>query len=162
MDDNETSREVLLRMMRACECQAEAVASAPEALEALRCASTNGEPIDTVIIDRHMPGIDGRELGSWIKRDPLLENSNLLMMGSVTGRSEAPDLRRQGFLGYLTKPVKSSQLFRALLAVGDGGSVEDACLARHEGPDVAIPDAVGRGARILAAEDNPTNQLVIS
>lgn len=56
-------------------CGAEPVSasSANEALALMRQACVSGRPYEVALLDHQMPGIDGKELGSMIVKDPELE-----------------------------------------------------------------------------------------
>jgi CheY-like chemotaxis protein/HPt (histidine-containing phosphotransfer) domain-containing protein len=73
-------------------------------------------------------------------------------------------LRRIGFAGSLNKPIRPSQLFDALVAatahhVPEAAEVAEVLSETH-GPSEAAP--AGRRLRILVAEDNRVNQVVIA
>jgi CheY-like chemotaxis protein/HPt (histidine-containing phosphotransfer) domain-containing protein len=107
-----------------------------------------------------MPEIDGAELGRRIKEAPELHRTRLIMMTSVGQRGDAPYFRQMGFSGYLTKPVRKSQLRECLnLVMGRKEPPDDAhaeaIVTRH-----TVAEAVKHRTRILLAEDNITNQKV--
>jgi two-component system, sensor histidine kinase and response regulator len=75
----------------------------------------------------------------------------ILLTGSGEDRAAA---RRAGIRHILTKPVRRDQLLEAIAAAVGPAPASPAPAAAPERPDVA-------GARVLIAEDNPVNQLVI-
>ncbi|RME42827.1 MAG: response regulator, partial [Chloroflexi bacterium] len=108
------------------------------------------------ILDMHMPDMDGLMLAAEIRqyRDP--ESLPLVMLTSVGGRrQEARDL---GFAAYLTKPIKPSQLYNALVSIfaGQPVRVRESVTRSHLDPQMAQR----RPLRILLAEDNAVNQKV--
>ncbi|MEI7672616.1 MAG: response regulator, partial [Deltaproteobacteria bacterium] len=77
---------------------------------------------------------------------------------SLARRGDASILEQIGFAGYLTKPVRKSQLYDCLaLVLGRAaGNLPDAgIVTRH-----TVAEAAERGARILLAEDNIISQKV--
>src|SRR5215210_6622105 len=96
-------------------------------LEMLRSAAERDEPYDLVILDMQMPGMDGIELAQRIKAYPSISSAQLIMLSSV-GRSVAEEARRAGIADCLTKPVRQSQLFDAIVKAM-ASSVEDASLS---------------------------------
>ena len=105
-----------------------------------------------------MPGMDGRELGRRIKADPLLESTLMVAVTSLGRRGDAAILKQIGFAGYLTKPVRQSQLYDCIVLVLEraaGNSPENGIVTRH-----TVAEVAHRGARILLAEDNVINQRV--
>ncbi len=159
VDDNETSRRVLHAMLSACQCRHEEAADAKTAMGELRAAAQAGDPFEIAVVDMLMPEIDGESLGKMIKEDPSLKDTVLVMMTSLGRRGDAARLSEIGFTGYLTKPVKQSQLFGVLaMALGRGPADEpprDGIITRH-----TVAEDRRRRIRILLAEDNITNQKV--
>ena len=72
---------------------------------------TKGEPYKLIIIDRHMPGMDGFELAEYIKNDPRLSSSVMIMMTySDSFNIDLARINKLGIAGYLLKPVKRLDL----------------------------------------------------
>jgi PAS domain S-box-containing protein len=160
VDDNATNRRVIAGMLDAWGCRHTEVDGAGPALTALRAARAEGDPYRIAIVDMMMPEMDGEALGAAIKSDPVLADSELIMMTSMGSRGDAGRLEGIGFAAYLTKPVKQSQLFDCLMVVLSGRDKTGArstprIITRH-----ALAERDKRGVRILLAEDNPINQRV--
>ncbi|NLV40410.1 MAG: PAS domain S-box protein [Candidatus Hydrogenedentes bacterium] len=158
LDDNRTNRIVLSEQLEAWGVRHEEVADAQTALDRLRGAASSGDPFSLVITDMQMPAMNGEQFGEAVKAVPELRETRLIMMTSIGQRGDARRLRKSGFSAYLTKPVKQSDLYDCLASVlGTPGGGENAPLiTRHR-----LSEARRGRARILAAEDNPVNQLVI-
>jgi CheY-like chemotaxis protein len=62
VDDREVNRAILLEQLGSWRFGAEAVGSGREALAALRRAAAEGWAFDLVVLDFHMPGMDGGEV----------------------------------------------------------------------------------------------------
>ena len=88
MDDSENSRHVLMAMLDASGFQARAVSSGEEALTALAHASQSGQPIDLVLMDWRLPGINGIEASRRIKRNPTFSRIPEILMVSAFEREE--------------------------------------------------------------------------
>ena len=161
VDDNESNRFVLDKQLESWGIPHDEAVDGPSALTRLREAVDEDAPYDIAVLDFQMPGMDGVMLGEQIKSDPRIRNTDLIMMTSVGRRGDATRAREAGFAAYLTKPVKQSQFFECLV------SVARATIRPKEssiGPFVtrrSIVDERLKSARVLVAEDNPTNQLVI-
>ena len=107
-----------------------------------------------------MPGMDGEQLGRKIQQDPDLKAAHLVMLTSLGQLRDAIQLRELGIAACLTKPVRAKRLkslVETLLI--DGPTTE----ALQEAEAAAAPSADGdlSGLRVLVAEDNPTNLLVV-
>jgi len=118
-----------------------------------------GAPYDVVLLDAHMPEMDGLDLAAAIRQAPSLRGARLVMLTS-TGEYRVR-ARELGVGAYLTKPVRRARL---LEAVADAAGAEEPIVAPEavdellEPPVAAVP---ATAARVLVAEDNAVNQLVI-
>ena len=81
--------------------------SGPDAIEILR-----GQPVDVVVLDVRMPGMDGIETLRRIKEaHPLVE---VVMLTGHADLESALDGMRFGFFDYLTKPVQLPKLIEKI------------------------------------------------
>ena len=160
VDDNATNRHVLREQLKSWGCRFNEASSGEEALRKMRQGFDDNRPFNLAILDMQMPGMDGEALGRKIKQDPDLKNTILVLMTSRGKRGDAKRLEKIGFVGYLTKPVKQSQLYDCLVTVSglrNETALEQpmSIFTRH-----TICEKQQRTARILLAEDNITNQKV--
>ncbi len=157
VDDNATNREIITAQCAAWGIRAEQAINAPTALRMLHQAREAGDPFAVVIMDMQMPEMDGETLGRAIKADESLKDTLMVMMTSLGQRGDTRRLEAIGFAGYLTKPVRQSDLFDCLAMTIAGASQKEkkTIVTRH-----SIREMRRRAARILLAEDNITNQQV--
>jgi PAS domain S-box-containing protein len=150
VDDNATNREIVSRQTRSWGMEPVAVALPSEALALIE----NGERFDVAALDMLMPEMDGCELARRICRLPNGQELPLVLLTSLAGLPQARSADE--FSVQLTKPVRASQLYNALVSVFTGPELESAA------PDTAVGDEVieTSSLRILLAEDNPVNQKV--
>jgi CheY-like chemotaxis protein len=148
VDDNATNREIVETYLRSRDAVCETAESGAEALAVLHAAARVGEPFAVVVLDAHMPEMDGLDLAAAIRQAPSLRGARLVMLTSTGDHRERA--RELGIAGYLTKPVRRARLLQAVADV-----------AEPEAPAVPAEAAAVTGARILIAEDNEVNQLVI-
>jgi two-component system sensor histidine kinase/response regulator len=151
VDDNATNRFILAEMLGQWHMRPTTVANAAAAMEALESACRSGEPFTLVLLDAQMPEVDGFMLAERIHAHPDLAGATVMMLSSACQPLEARRCRELGLAAYLTKPIKQTELSRAILAAL--GSPE----ARPQPP--SPPRArQGRALRLLLAEDNLVNQ----
>ena len=160
VDDLDTNALLATTLLRSWGCRFAAAADGEAALAQMRDALREGDPYAVALLDKLMPGMDGVELGRRIKESPELRDTKLIMMTSHGERGDAARVTQVGFAGYLTKPLRQSQLRECLaLVLGRG----DSPTAAH-GPGLVTRHTVAelrkQRVRILLAEDNVTNQLV--
>ncbi len=163
VDDNDTNRRILNEQLRSWECHSEQAADGYTALKILRDAAESGDPIPLGILDMQMPEMDGAELAQKIKEDPTLANIKLVLLTSMGQRGDAQRMKEIGFAAYLTKPVRMTQLFDALVEVM-GRQMPVSGTSSPSAPPLvtqySIKEDKKRRVRILLAEDNPVNQKV--
>jgi signal transduction histidine kinase/DNA-binding response OmpR family regulator len=154
VDDNTTNRRILNELLTHWQMRPTTVDSGVAALGCMMHAAANGTPFPLVLVDVHMPGMDGFELAARIKHTPALASATIMMLSSADLIGEAARCRELGVAAFLTKPLRQSELLDAmLLALGSVTLVAPAT-GHHPPP----PDATTRTLRVLLAEDNAVNQ----
>src|SRR5262249_45628727 len=115
VDDNATNRRILTETLRHWHMQPTAVDNGAAALEVLERAQQEGRPFRLVLLDGHMPGMDGFALAERIRLNPDLGSAPIMMLPSG---GHADDIARCGALGisdYLLKPVTQSDLLDRIM-----------------------------------------------
>ncbi len=149
VDDHAVNREIIHNQVVAWGMRNGSAASGEEALAILRRAARAGDPYRIVLLDWHMPGMDGLELARTIQADDSIPEVQLIMLSS-TGID--PALVQEGAIAcFLQKPVRQQQLLDCLRQVLGEAQGDD-----HPG-HTEMPRFQGR---VLLAEDNPVNQEV--
>src|SRR5208337_2327893 len=125
VDDNAQAREILTDALRVFALRAESVSSGEDAVREIASADSE-DPYRLVLMDWHMPGMDGLEASRIIKRDDRLQHVPKIVMVTAFGRE---DIRGQaeeiGIDSYLLKPVSSSLLYDTLVDLFGMGGPED-------------------------------------
>jgi PAS domain S-box-containing protein len=148
VDDSATNREIVTRQAESWGMLVEAVENPIEALARVQ----SGESFEVAVLDMQMPGMDGLELARQLRRYRDERSLPLLLLTSIGHLAEARGAPEFG--AQLTKPVKASQLYDALVRV---------LTASQESGDAPAADAdrgraEGEGLRLLVAEDNAVNR----
>jgi len=161
VDDNKTNLRLLVELLGRWGCKTTTAANGQEALDLLHDpdGTTN---FDLAILDFSMPVMDGAALAAAIRSNPLLAAMPLILLTSMPEFGDGARMKKAGFNAYLTKPVKQSYLYDAILAVTadpDTAPVSNdgAMVTRH-----TLNEARRSRLRILVAEDNEVNQKVTS
>jgi PAS domain S-box-containing protein len=153
VDDNATNREILRRLGESWRMLVTGVERPSDALELLR----RGDTFDIAVLDMQMPEMDGLELAREIRRHRDERALPLVLLTSIGHLAEARGASE--FSAQLTKPVKSSQLYDALVRVLAVGAVPGSA----DGGDGAGSKRGAAGLRLLVAEDNAVNsQLALA
>ena len=150
VDDNATNRRVLSLQTGKWGMLPRDTDSPAEALAWLE----QGEPFDLAVLDMHMPEMDGLTLAARI--DGLRPALPLVLFSSL-GRREAGDTDGL-FDAYLSKPLRQSHLFDALIGLLGNAPMPDAATQARATPSLDPAMAARHPLRILLAEDNVVNQ----
>jgi two-component system, sensor histidine kinase and response regulator len=154
VDDNATNRRLLRDMLSAWRMSAHTADSGRTALMLMETAAQEGERYPLVILDAHMPHMDGFAVAEQIRTQPGLAGGTLMMLNSAGHQDDLARCRELGVAAHVTKPLRPSELLDAVMvALGRAATVPDLEPAfSPAGP------AAGPRLRILLAEDNPVNQ----
>jgi CheY-like chemotaxis protein len=158
VDDNETNRKIVHYQITSWGMRNGSAEDGPTALAKLRTAYHRGEPYDLVLLDMHMPDMDGVQLARAIKADPALAPTKLVMLASISPQEQGYSLGSLDLAATLTKPVRQSQLYDCLVGImSKEQEPSDVKSAASPGTDEIAPTA---RYRVLVAEDNAVNQKV--
>lgn len=143
----ESSRRCLQSKLEALGCRVESVERGGAALEKVESWP---EDWDLVLVAKDLPDMDGLELGH--KLEALVHAPRRLLLLPLKDCLEGKAVRGEGFDGYLTLPVRSSQLAEHL-HLAAAPSVSDV-------PKSAVDLGTERPV-VLVAEDNPVNRMFL-
>ena len=152
VDDNATNRRILNTQTAKWGMLSRDTEFPREALQWVQ----NGGKFDVIVLDMHMPEMDGVQLAKEIRK---LDSSMPLILFSSLGRREV-GVDANLFAAYLTKPIKQSQLFDTLAGLFTETQAQEARAARLAPERVKLdPEfAAQHPFKILLAEDNAVNQ----
>ena len=162
VDDNRTNLRILDEVLASWGAHPTQAESGPAALKALRVAKAEGRPYPVVLLDGMMPDMDGYAVAEWIKADPSLAGTLVVMLTSNDKTGELARCQALGIAARLTKPVRQSELFdvlMSLLPTGEGHAPEHVQTVAA-GPQPSPPPR--GGLKILLAEDHVVNQKVVT
>lgn len=179
VEDQPVQRAIVIRMLQSMGLQH--VLEAPDGGAALACIEAHGEPLDVIICDLHMPGMDGvefiRRLGNRHLASSLILASGMepALVGSVEAMARVQGLE---VLGTLQKPLSYERLNELLThyiphanavqcAVSEATTPEalrDAIRERrimaYFQPKIRVTDGAFAGAEALARWDHPTKGII--
>jgi CheY-like chemotaxis protein len=118
-----------------------------------------GRPFDLAIIDLMVSGMRIEDLSTALIQDGRLAHIPIVLLTSSVTRGYAARARKVGFNSFIDKPIKPSSLFNTIVAVFDDPTTSMAENKIMAAADHAMAQKPKK-ARILLAEDNPTNQKV--
>ena len=154
VDDNATNRLILEEMVRNWGMTAKAVPSAEAAIQAIRQALRLGEPYRLVLTDINMPEVDGFTLAEWIKKEPGLAGTPIIVLTSGARPDDHRRAEQMGIGAHIMKPVKQSELLEAIgMSLGAVAAEAEIVPSDQSEETVCLPRL-----RILVAEDSLVNQ----
>jgi signal transduction histidine kinase/DNA-binding response OmpR family regulator len=157
VDDNKTNRRILQEMLGNMGMKPALADGAESALESLRAARKAEQLYGLILIDAHMPEMDGFSLAERIISIAEFRGVPIMMLTSAGQPGDARRCRELGISAYLSKPVSQTELIEALsvaLTAKQGKLSEQSLVTRHSLRE-------SRAAlRILLAEDNLVNQTL--
>jgi two-component system, sensor histidine kinase and response regulator len=156
VDDNYTNRRVLCGMLTRWGMNPHAVDGGRAAVLALETASQAGQPFPLILLDGHMPEIDGFALAKEIQNHPDLVGSTVMMLTSADHPGAAARCKELGISAYLIKPIRQTELLDTICKILQ--TVPQTRVA-HRNPPPHPPRLTGT-RRVLLAEDNPVNRTL--
>ncbi|MBF0561983.1 MAG: response regulator [Alphaproteobacteria bacterium] len=156
VDDNETARDVLVRICRSFHWTVEAAASGAEGLAFLRQAAAAGRRPHLALIDWRMAGMNGVEMLCQAKADPAIDLPQVILM---TETLATPDFTCTNGLpvidAILPKPITPSTLLETIARLCKGSSTT----GPHPNPHHFLHGRLA-GLRVLLVDDSDINQDV--
>jgi len=182
VDDNSVNRNILQEQIKHWKCRSVAVDSGAKALIVLENARSKNINIDLMIVDYHMPGMNGEDLFNTVRANPHYADTPVIMLTSVNQDHITQRMHKNGLNAVMAKPARTSNLLNAITeclfeaqsrasnpikAVADisrpnatpfAEVVEGQIMPKSDLSDPAMLDA---SFDVLVAEDNETNQVYI-
>jgi CheY-like chemotaxis protein len=171
VDDNATNRRLLEATTSRWGMRPTGVDGGVRALAALGHMRTSGDPFRLVLLDLHMPGLDGFEVAERIRQDQTLAGATIMMLTSSQRRSDTERCRQLGVSTFLVKPIRQAELRDSIARIlrEHATAAPEPVTAAPPEPPIEVPQnghatpilTPARNAlRILLAEDNEVNRLL--
>jgi two-component system sensor histidine kinase/response regulator len=155
VDNDSVNRNIFAEMLTNWRMNPTLADSGAGALELLEAAQKAGRPFPIVLLDAHMPKIDGFQVLQRIQSNPGLAGAVIMLLSGSRPLADSARCRELGMKRCLIKPVGQSELLDAILLALGLGVVEEQLIESS----VPVPKKpVGRPRNILLSEDNPVNQ----
>jgi CheY-like chemotaxis protein len=154
IDDNHTHLNLLTHQLQHWGCVVTAFNDPQAALELLRSRS---QVFDAVLMDLEMPRLNGLVLTYEIRQLYSVKELPIVIM-VILGSMAWQDLgNKSQFPAHLYKPIKLTQLHRALLSIFTHAPTDE---IKHPKAEQTTQKNKVQSIHILLAEDNVTNQKV--
>lgn len=190
IDDNAVNRTILTEQASSWGHQCVAVESGPVGIKFLEYSVQKHQAkVDLVILDFHMPQMNGADVVRAIRANPLICDTPILLLSSVDQAHELDQLTDVRIDGHLSKPARSKLLMSTVNKILRKRSdtehlmqnvadmvTEESNVKKLDVVEQKLPvvktnieldysksqDEEKLSLTILVAEDNPVNQIVFS
>lgn len=190
IDDNAINRTILTEQLTGWGHECVAVESGPVGLRFLEYAAQQHQvPVDLVVLDFHMPEMNGADVVRAIRRTTGISDTAIMILSSVDQANELEQLSDANVQGHVSKPARSKLLKSTINSILNRrslrqnvsevarqdtlssprveaepkASVKEPIVSPFEDEVKISPDdnQIDR-LTVLVAEDNPVNQIVFS
>ncbi|NSZ12370.1 PAS domain-containing hybrid sensor histidine kinase/response regulator [Agrobacterium fabrum] len=184
IDDNDVNRRILTEQLRSWGIDGHAVESGPSGIAVLQEAASLGFAIDAIILDYHMPVMNGLDVVERIRADKRFDDIAIVFLTSMDVVGDETLFTDLSVQAHLMKPARArllrSTLFDVVrdvrlkrirqhpLAQGTGGEkARPESRPAEKKQRAEAPATVPERSRpclldVLVAEDNDVNQIVFS
>jgi signal transduction histidine kinase/CheY-like chemotaxis protein len=155
VEDHPTARHLLEEFLARAGAEAASVGTAAAALEAVDRARTEHRPYAALVVDATLPDLDGLTLAERLTAAPAQPRPRIVLLTPVGRPGDARRSRAAGVARSLLKPVREGELRDAVAAVLGLAPASLTATAPER------PGGPAARRRILVADDNPVNQLLL-
>ncbi|GAA5213337.1 response regulator [Corallincola platygyrae] len=157
VDDHQTARDILCKMLDSFGFKADSCQSGTEALAQINTRGSE-TPYDLILLDWLMPGMDGVETAAHLRSLQTAESPTQVIMMTAHGKQELLDATADNPAdAVMIKPITASTLLDTILTVKGREALSPKSAAPERSSSLQ-QRATLRGARILLVEDNLINQ----
>jgi signal transduction histidine kinase/DNA-binding response OmpR family regulator/HPt (histidine-containing phosphotransfer) domain-containing protein len=164
VDDNATNLLILQEMLRNWRMLPTVANAGATALKLIEQAAASGKGFALVLLDAVMPGLDGFQLAERLRNSTHGAAVTIMMLSSGDRHGDAARCRDLGIARFLIKPIKQSDLLDAILtclALSPATTAPSFIVPPSGSPAQSDTSAPSGRLRILLAEDNATNQMLV-
>ncbi len=155
IDDNPVNRSILLEQMRSWHFDACAATAGREGIAVLSQAKTLGLDVDVLILDYHMPEMNGADVARAIRNDAALSGMPIILLTSVDTAMQGVEFEGVPINAHLMKPARSSLLFDTIVNV-----IRETRSSQHESGTLPAPKSLGElGERMAGVKSAPAQAV---
>ena len=114
VDDSKVARKQLSDALDSINIAYQVTADGRDALQMMQLAAAERKPIDLLVSDIEMPGLDGYELAFEVKNNPAIEHAYIILHTSLSSEISVSQAKQVGANEALTK-FDAKELIEAML-----------------------------------------------
>jgi CheY-like chemotaxis protein/HPt (histidine-containing phosphotransfer) domain-containing protein len=159
VDDNATNRLIVAELLKSWQVQSTMLDHGKLVADELENAYLAGRPYTLLLLDVHMPELDGFDVAQIVRNSQYGKDVAIIMLSSADMADYENRFQKLNLGAYLTKPVKQSELAETMIEVLQKGSgtTQRSRSKRGGGQEVKLAQPL----RILLTEDNFVNQQLM-
>ncbi|PCK81895.1 PAS domain-containing hybrid sensor histidine kinase/response regulator [Rhizobium sophoriradicis] len=173
IDDNEVNRRILTEQLSLWGFDGVAAEGGGTGLAILEAAADLGVTVDAVILDYHMPDMNGANVARRLRADPRFVELPIIFLTSMDISGTEKEFAALNGQAHLMKPARANVLRNTVVEVVRARRVKQASQAEitRLQAETAVPAPVPAAASqkraaefvdVLVAEDNEVNQIVFT
>ena len=114
VEDNAINQEVAAATLRLAGLYVSVAGNGQDAVVAVRRAWDAGQPFNLVLMDRHMPGMDGLQTTRQIRLDPRCQRLPIIAMTADVVGAAQEECRAAGMNDFVSKPFAAETLLAVI------------------------------------------------
>ncbi|RDJ07580.1 hybrid sensor histidine kinase/response regulator [Rhizobium phaseoli] len=171
IDDNEVNRRILTEQLSLWGFDGVAAEGGSTGLAILEAAADLGVTVDAVILDYHMPDMNGADVARRLRADPPFVELPIIFLTSMDISGTEKEFAALNGQAHLMKPARANVLRNTVVEVvrarrvKQASQAEIARLQAETSVPAPVPAPQKRAADfvdVLVAEDNEVNQIVFT
>jgi PAS domain S-box-containing protein len=157
VDDTDLNLIIFRRMLESVGCEIAIAVDGVHALAKIKEANFMNQPFELVLLDMQMPNMDGIDTINAIRSNPAITQMPIILLTSMGLHLSQKQLKEIDCTGYLLKPIKKDQLFKAIKKLF---STHEEELSPPKAKLQALEIKNHKQLNILLVEDNEINAQV--
>ncbi|MBX4888289.1 response regulator [Rhizobium bangladeshense] len=169
VDDNEVNRRILTEQLSLWGFDGVAAEGGGTGLAILEAAADLGVTVDAVVLDYHMPDMNGADVARRLRADPRFVELPIIFLTSMDISGTEKEFAALNGHAHLMKPARANVLRNTMVEVVRASRVKQSFASESTRPQAqaVVPEPVPqtRGPEfidVLVAEDNEVNQIVFT
>ncbi len=180
VDDNPTNRFIFQEQLTSWGFDTSVTSSGRDGIQAATSAALVAKPFDLILLDHHMPGMDGEDVLRTLRQSAECANTPVIILTSILENASLERCQNELSLdGWMTKPAGSSALLdkiatvvsessqrqsgidklRPMTSQAEHAPAESTRTATASNP--AAERQADQSVQVLVIEDNSVNQILV-
>lgn len=160
IDDNATNRIILTETLNTWGIDVKEAESGEKGIFELKKAKESGISFDLILLDYHMPFMDGFSVAERIRQDLSISDTAIIMLTSDYGRQHSLRSRGLNIAAFITKPIKRGEL-KSIISETIGSAKKMPEIDTEEAEKTIKSYNLTKPINILISEDSEDNRNLL-